>query len=131
LQTATQTVTTSRAKLWTGRILSALPALFMLWSGVIKLMNIAPVKESFIRLGYSDQVALGIGILEIACVLLYAIPRTAVLGAILLTGYLGGATATHVRIDDPYYFPIVLGVLFWVGLVLREDRLRLLIPFRK
>jgi hypothetical protein len=131
LQTATQTITISRGKLWTGRILSALPAIFMLWSGVIKLMNIAPVKESFVRLGYPDHVALGIGLLEIACVLLYAIPRTAVLGAILLTGYLGGATATHVRIDDPYYFPIVLGVLFWVGLVLREDRLRLLIPFRK
>jgi hypothetical protein len=91
------------------------------------------VVEDFARLGYPESVIMGIAILEIACTLVYLIPRTSVLGAILLTGYLGGAVATHVRVGDPsvnILAPIFVGALFWVGLYLRNERLRALIPFR-
>ncbi len=118
----------SKTKLWAGRIISALPVLFLLFDSVIKLMEIAPVKESFTQLGYPVSLARGIGILELVCVAVYVIPRTSVLGAILLTGYLGGAVATHVRVGDPLFshvlFPTYVGVLLWFGLYLREERLR-------
>ncbi|MEX0676987.1 MAG: DoxX family protein [Pirellulales bacterium] len=120
----------ARKMLWAGRITSALPVLMLLVSGAIKLAKPAVVLEEFGRLGYDGSLAIGIGILEIACAAVYAIPRTSVLGAILLTGYLGGATATHVRIGDPFFGPIVLGVLVWVGLFLRDNRLRALLPLR-
>ena len=87
--------------------------------------------EGFVRLGYPESLTLGIGIVELACAVVYVIPQTSVLGAILLTGYLGGATATHVRIGEPFFMPIVLGVLIWGGLFLREDRLRALLPLRR
>ena len=86
--------------------------------------------QEFARLGYQEHSALGIGILEIACTALYLIPRTSVLGAILLAGYLGGATATHVRIVDPFLPPIIFGVLAWGGLYLRDERLRAFLPLR-
>jgi hypothetical protein len=112
-------------------VLSALPVLMLLFSGVMKLLAPADVLKEFARLGYWDRHALGLGILEIACTLVYVFPRTAVLGAILLSGYLGGATATHVRIWDPtFVFPPLLGVLVWLGLYLREPRLRGLVPLR-
>ena len=130
MQSATHTAPVSTKRLWAGRIMSALPVLMLLFSGVMKLVKPAPVVEEFARLGYPDSVALGIGILEIVCTVVYVIPRTSMLGAILLTGYLGGATATHVRIGDPFFFPIVFGVLVWGGLFLRDDRLRALIPLR-
>jgi hypothetical protein len=117
--------------LWAGRIMSALPALMLLFSGVMKLMKPAGVIEGFTRLGYPESLALGIGIVEVACVIVYLIPRSSVLGAILLTGYLGGATATHVRIGEPFFMPIILGALVWGGLFLRDDRLRALIPLRR
>jgi hypothetical protein len=117
--------------LWAGCIMSALPVLMLLFSGVMKLVKPAPVVEGFARLGYAEHLALGIGIVELVCTLVYVIPRTSILGAILLTGYLGGATATHVRIGDPYFAPIVLGVLVWGGLFLRDDRLRALVPLRR
>ena len=120
----------SRKMLWAGRIISTLPVLMLLVSGAIKLAKPAVVLEEFARLGYDGSLALGIGIVEIACAAVYAIPRTSVLGAILLTGYLGGATATHVRIGDPFFGPIILGVLVWVGLFLRDNRLRALVPLR-
>ena len=121
----------TQAKRWTGRILTALPVLFLLFDGVIKFTKIAPVVDSFTQLGYPVSLALGIGILELACTVVYVIPRTSVLGAILLTGYLGGATATHVRIGEALFIiPVVLGVLVWGGLFLRDDRLRALIPLR-
>jgi hypothetical protein len=98
-------------------------------------MKIAPVVEAFEHLGYPVSLALGIGILELVCIVVYVIPRTSILGAILLTGYLGGAVATHVRIGSPLFshvfFPIYLGALVWGGLLLREERLRALIPFRR
>ncbi|MEW6682443.1 MAG: DoxX family protein [Nitrospirota bacterium] len=110
--------------------MTALPVLLLLFSGVMKLLKPAPVVEGFAHLGYPASVALGIGIAELACVVLYVIPRTAVLGAILLTGYLGGATASHVRVGEPFVMAIVMGVLVWGGLYLRDERLRALIPLR-
>ena len=120
--------------LWAGRIMSALPALFLLLDGVMKLGKPAPVVEATVRLGYPESVIFGLGIVLIVCTVLYVIPRTSVLGAILLTGYLGGATATHVRVGEPLFpvlFPSMVGVLVWGGLFLRDDRLRALIPLRR
>ncbi|MBI5757610.1 MAG: DoxX family protein [Planctomycetales bacterium] len=116
--------------LWIGRILSTLPVLMLLMSGVMKLVKPTEVVEGFAKLGWPDSLALGLGIVELVCTVLYVIPRTSVLGAILLTGYLGGATATHVRIGDPFIAPIILGVVIWLGLFLRDARLRVLIPLR-
>jgi hypothetical protein len=114
--------------------MTAVPVLFLLFDSVIKLMQIGPVVESFSQLGYPVSLALGIGILELVCLALYVIPRTSMLGAILLTGYLGGAVATHVRVGSPLFshvlFPIYVAVLIWGGLVLRDDRLRGLFPLR-
>ena len=120
----------SKPVLWAGRIVSAIPVLLLLFSGVMKLAKPAPVVEGFLRLGYPERLALGLGILELACTVIYVIPRTAVLGAILLTGYLGGATATHVRVGDPFLATVILGALVWLGLFLRDARLRALLPLR-
>jgi hypothetical protein len=114
--------------------MTALPVLFLLFDSVIKLMRSTPVVESFDQLGYPVSLAPGIGILQLVCIALYVIPRTSMLGAILLTGYLGGAVATHVRVGSPLLshvlFPVYVAVLIWGGLFLREDRLRGLIPLR-
>lgn len=101
-----------------------------LFDAVMKLINVAPVREATARLGYPDSLTLGIGIVLLVCTVVYVIPRTSILGAILLTGYLGGATATHVRVGEPFYFPIVFGALIWAGLSLRNARLRALIPLQ-
>jgi hypothetical protein len=125
------TASISKKAIWAGRIMSVLPVLLLLFSGVMKLVKPAAVVEGFAQLGYPEHLALGIGILELVCTAVYLIPRTSVLGAILLTGYLGGATATHVRIGDPFFAPVVVGMLVWGGLVLRDDRLRALLPWRR
>ena len=134
MQSTTQAVPVSKKNLWAGRVMSALPVIMLLFSGVMKLTRIDPVLEGFAKLGYPASLLLGIGIIEIACVVIYVIPRTAILGAILLTGYLGGAVATHVRVGDPFFSqalgPFYLGVLVWGGIYLRDDRLRALIPVR-
>ena len=131
MQSATQTAPVSKKKLWAGRIISALPVLLLLFSGVMKLMKPAPLVQGFAQFGYPESLILKIGILEIFCTVVYMIPRTSVLGAILMTGYLGGATATNVRVGDPSSFiPVLVGVLVWAGLYLRDDRLRALIPLR-
>jgi hypothetical protein len=130
MESATRTAPISNKLVWAGRIISALIILLLVFSGVGKLFKPAQIVDDFTRLGYPGSVILGIGITEIACAIIYAIPRTAVLGAILVTGYLGGATATHVRIGDPFIIPILIGVLIWAGLLLREDRLRALLPLR-
>jgi hypothetical protein len=134
MATIAQAAPVSRRRFWAGSILSALAVLFLLFDGVIKLIRIAPVVESFAQLGLPDHLAFGIGVLELVCVLLYVIPRTSVLGAILLTGYLGGAIVLHLRVGDPLFshvlFPVYVGLLIWGGLFLREDRLRALIPLR-
>ena len=129
-QTATSVASVSKGSLWTGRVIGTLLVLFLAFDGVMKVMRARPVLESFTRLGYHESVAVGLGILLLACTAVYAIPRTSVLGAILLTGYLGGATATHLRAGEPFYFPIVFGVLAWGALFLRDVRLRTLIPLR-
>ena len=113
---------------WTGWVVSVLPALGLVVSGVMKLVKPEMIVKEFARLGYHDDVIIGLGIVEITCTAIYLIPRTGVLGAILLTGYLGGAVATHLRIGDPYYGPIVFGVLVWLGLYLRDSRLRAILP---
>jgi DoxX-like family len=118
-------VAPSRKMLWAGRIVNALTTLFLLFDAVVKLLRLAPAIEGTVRLGYPVAVVVPIGLTLLLCVVLYVIPRTSVLGAILITGYLGGATATQVRVEDPWFlFPVGLGVLVWLGLFLRDDRLR-------
>ena len=112
-------------------VLSVLPVLMLLMSGVMKLLKPAPVVEGFGKFGCPEHLIVVLGVLEIACTVIYLIPRTSFLGAILVTGYLGGATATHVRVGDPAFCaPAMLGVLVWGGLYLRDPRLRALIPLR-
>jgi uncharacterized membrane protein YphA (DoxX/SURF4 family) len=131
MPTETETTVISKKALWAGRIISALPVLMLVFSGVMKLLKPAPVVQEFGRLGYPEKITIALGIVELSCTLIYIIPRTTVLGAILLTAYLGGATATHVRIGDPFFIPIVLGILVWLGLYLRDPRLRELAPLTK
>lgn len=100
-------------------------------SAVMKLIKPPPVVEGFAHLGFPESLALGLGLLELACAVVYVIPQTSVLGAILLTGYLGGATVTHLRVGDPFLTPVILGMLVWGGLYLRDPRLRALIPLRR
>ena len=122
----------SKSMLWTGRILTALPVLLLLFSAVLKLLKTVEVVEGFARYGYPEHLIVGLGVLELTCTLIYAIPRTAILGAILMTAYLGGATATNVRVGDPsFVMTALLGVLAWGGLYVRDPRVRELIPLRK
>jgi hypothetical protein len=133
MQADSKAVPVSKGMLWTGSILSVLPSLFLLLDGVMKLVKPAFVVEETVRLGYLENSIVGLGIVLLASTVLYLIPRTAVLGAILLTGYLGGAVATHVRVWEgwfPVLFPVVFGALLWGGLVLRDARLRSLLPLR-
>src|SRR5262245_25692255 len=123
----------SKVKLWAGWSMSALPALFLLVDGAMKLVKPEVVVKTTVELGYAEAVILPLGVVLLTCTILYLIPRSAVLGAILLTGYLGGAVATHVRAGQGAFeilFPVVLGALLWGGLVLRDVRLRALIPLR-
>jgi len=131
MQSGTQTAPVSKKMLWAGRIISALPVLLMIFGGVFGVLKPDVAVPGFLHYGYPERVFLPICILEIICAVVYAIPRTSVLGAILLTGYLGGATATHVRVSDPLFLvPAILGVLVWGGLYLRDGRVRALIPLR-
>ncbi len=124
----------SKKGVWTGRVLSGLVVLFLIPDGIIKFIKPAPVVDAFAHLGLPLSLANTIGILLLVCTAIYAFPRTAVLGAILLTGYLGGAVATHLRAGDPLFshilFPTYLGVMLWLGLYLRDERLRALVPLR-
>src|SRR5829696_1353367 len=131
MQSDTQITAPSKKMLWGGRIMSALPVLMLLFSAAMKFVKSPEVAQGFTHLGYPESLALGLGIVELACTVIYIIPRTSVLGAILLTGYLGGAIATHVRIGEPFFMPIILGILVWGGLFLRDERLRALIPLRR
>jgi hypothetical protein len=120
---------------WTGRVVSAIPVLLMVMSGTFKVVGGATgnpeLLANWAHFGYPPAALLPIGVLEIACALVYAFPRTAVLGAVLVTGYLGGAVATHVRVSEAVWMaPALLGALAWLGLYLREPRLRALLPLR-
>jgi nitrate reductase gamma subunit len=127
----TTTTMISKNSLWAGRVMSGFAALFLLVDGVMKLVKPAPIVEATVQLGYPESVIVGLGMVLTTCTILYLIPRTAILGAILLTGYLGGAVATHVRVQGgwfPVIFPVIFGALVWGGLWLRDDRLRNLMP---
>lgn len=128
----TPTAPVSRGMLWGGRVFSGLAVFGLVMSAVMKLIK-TPVLEEFVRFGYPESTIIPIGVVELIAVLVYAFPKTAVLGAVLCTGYLGGAVATHVRISDPvheYVGPIILGAFIWLGLVLRDPKLRSLLPIR-
>jgi DoxX-like family len=133
MQSNTQIANVSKGMLWTGRIISGLAALLFVFDGVGHLMKPAPVVEAFARLGYPLSASVGIGLLLLVCTAVYVTPKTWVLGAILLTGYLGGAVSTHVRAGSSTFeiiFPVIFGVLVWLGIYLRDERLRALIPLR-
>lgn len=122
----------SKARLWAGRVMSTLVVLFLLFDGGMKALSLAAAIEGTAKLGYPVRIIPAIGIAELICVVLYVIPRTSILGAILLMGYLGGATATQVRIEDPWFiFPVIIGALVWGGLYLRDREVRGMIPVRK
>jgi len=131
----TQAVGVSKGALWTGRVLSGLIIAFLAFDAVLKLVKPVPVVEAFNHLGLPMTEANTIGVLLGLSTLLYAIPQTSILGAILLTGYLGGAVQTHLRVGDPLasheLFPVYMGVVLWLALYLREPRLKALVPFRK
>jgi len=134
MQTIVQTGETSNAALWTGRIMSGLVIAFMLLDGAMKLVPLDVVVTTSEQIGIPGSLARTLGVIGLICTLLYAVPRTSVLGAILLTGYLGGAIASHLRLGDPIFthtlFGLYLGLLAWGGLYLRDARLRALIPLR-
>jgi hypothetical protein len=134
--TQVQSAAVSTGALWTGRVLSALVILFLVFDSGLKFVKPAPrpVEEAFTHIGWPLGLAVCLATILLSCTILYAIPRTAILGAILLTGYLGGAVATHLRVGDPLLshvlFPIYIGVLLWLGVYLRDARLRALVPVR-
>jgi DoxX-like family len=125
--------TTSKGMLWTGRVISALVVLFMLSDCITKIIKLPLVIEASAKMGFSVNLVVGIGWTLLACVILYVIPQTSILGAILLAAYLGGAVATNVYIHNPAAnscMAIVIGVLAWLGVYFRESRLRALVPFK-
>ena len=121
----------STAARWTGWILGVVPSLLLLFSAVMKLMRPPEVIKGFTDLGWPDRLAVSIGVVELVCTIVYLVPQTAVLGAILLSGYLGGAMATHVRLEQPFFMQFLIGVVLWLGLYLRDRRLRALLPLRR
>ncbi len=131
MQPSTPPAATFKGMVWAGRVLSTILVLLMLLDGIMKLWKPPEVVKATVELGYPEDVILGLGILVLVCTVLYAIPRTAVLGAVLLTGWLGGATASHLRHGDPLLFdviPAVFGALVWGALYLRDARVRALLP---
>src|SRR6201994_3101082 len=135
MSTIADTSSVSRPALWTGRALSGIVVVFLLFDGAIKLVPWPVVTETMDRMGYgsSETLARSLGFITIVCTILYAVPPTSIIGAILLTGYLGGAMASHVRIGSPLFshilFGLYLGLMVWGGLWLRNRSLRKLIPF--
>ena len=129
MKPTTEKRTVSKAALWAGHIVSGLPVLLILFGSVVKLAHAAPVVEGFKKGGYPEHLVLVVGIIELVCCVVYLVPPTRVLGAILLTGLLGGATATNLRISDPtFVMPVICGALVWAGLFLRDRSLRDLLP---
>ena len=128
-------MTTTPKTIWVGRILSALAILFLSFDTIVKVLRLPVAIEGTTQLGYPESSVFVIGIIQLVCLVLYVIPQTSVFGAILFTGYLGGAIATHLRIGSPLFthilFPIYVAVLIWGGLYAREPRLRAVIPIRR
>jgi len=126
---------TSKKRPWAGYIISGLAALFLLFDAVMKFVKPDIVVSTTVGLGYLESQIIPIGVILLVCTLLYLIPQTAVLGAILLTGYLGGAVATNFRVQTPLFsnvlFPVYLGFFVWLGLYLRDTRIRKILPFRR
>jgi hypothetical protein len=121
----------SKTKLWAGRVASGLAIVFLIMDGVMKGMKARIAVEGTVQLGYPESLVAGIGAVLLICTLLYAIPRTAIIGAVLLTGYLGGAVATNLRVGAPLFsnvlFPVYVAVLIWGGLFLRDNRVRAIV----
>ena len=135
MQSAVQPVRISKTTLWTGRILSAFAVLFLLMDGLGKVFREPAVVEATAQLGYSPNLVVSLGVLVLVCTVLYVVPQTSVLGAVLLTGFLGGAVASNLRVGSPLFshvlFPVYIGLLVWGGLYLRDARLRALVPLRR
>jgi DoxX-like protein len=130
MQADTESPPSTKIMYWAGWVISAIPILMLTGSAVGKFIKPDEVVKGFNDLGWPDSLALALGIAELASTIIYAIPKTAVLGAILVTGYMGGAIATHVRIGELFVVQALLGVAVWLGLYLRDSRLRALIPLR-
>jgi hypothetical protein len=137
MTTIAETAPVSKPALWMGRLLSGLVIIFLLFDGAIKLVPWPIVTETMDRIGYgsSETLARSLGVITIVCTVLYSVPPTSILGAILLTGYLGGAMASHLRIGSPLFthtlFGVYRGLMVWGGLWLRDRNLRALLPFRR
>ena len=135
MQTAGSSGSISMKSVWAGRIISGLITAFLLFDAVIHLMKPAPVVEAFAKLNFPLSLSVPLGIVELLCVVLYVIPSTSILGAVLLTGYLGGAVAIQLPTGNPFFgeilFPVYVGVFLWGGIYLRDARLRALIPFQR
>jgi hypothetical protein len=126
------TETPGKAQIWGGRVASALPVLALLASGAMKLTHNPEMVKNFVeKFGFPEGTMTPLGLVEITSAILYAVPQTSALGAVLLTGYLGGAVATHVRVGEGFAPPIILGMIVWLGLYLRDARVRALLPLRK
>jgi len=134
MQSAAQLNSVSKKSLWTGRVSSGLVTAFLIFDAVIHLLKPAPVVEGFAKLGFPIRLAVPLGIIELVCILLYVVPRTSILGAILLTGYLGGAIAIQLPTGNSLFgevlFPVYIAAIVWGGIYLRDERLRTLIPLR-
>jgi len=129
-----KTTNLSKGALWTGRVISTILVLFLIFDGVTKVMQESQIIQGLAKAGYPPNVAVPLGLTVLFFTLLYAIPRTSILGAVLLTGWLGGAVDSMVRMASPaplFLFPIIFGILVWLGLYLRDDRLREFLPLRK
>jgi len=123
---------TSTKGIWAGRVIGGLTVLFLLFDAIAKVLKFSMAVDGTVRLGYPAALVLPIGLAELVCIAIYLFPRTSMLGAILLTGYLGGATATQVRVEDPWFcFPVVIGALVWAGLFFRNAKVRAMVPLEK
>ena len=131
---AKENETVSKKKLWSGRIISILVILFLLFDGITKLLKIDEVVKATVQLGYPENIIPVIGVVLLICTIIYLIPRTSVFGAVLLTAYLGGAVATNLRISNPLFsntlFPVYIGILLWAGIFLQDNNLKEIIPFK-
>ena len=131
MQAETGAASISKVRLWAGRILSGLVIVFLLLDGVMKFVKPPQVVQACSQLGWPENTIVALGAILLSCTLLYAIPRTSILGAILLTGYLGGAVAVQLRIGNPLFsqtlFPVYMGILLWLGIAIRNTRLQSLL----